>query len=88
MSPKSLALGSPTRHDRRRSYATATLVQWQLNDNRLVLVESSAGSTIWEVGGWEQLTHDGRLQSHIVKWCLSESSIQLPDYPAERHRDS
>jgi len=87
LSPKSFALGSPTRHDRRRSYATATLVQWQLNDNRLVLMESSAGSTIWEIGGWEQLTHDGRLQSRIVKWCrlgITHSASGLPSRKTSR----
>eukprot|EP00959_Pyramimonas_sp_CCMP1952_P030658 642300-Pyramimonas_sp.AAC.1 len=35
VTPKGAALGGPTRHDRRRSYAVASLVQWQLNAERL-----------------------------------------------------
>eukprot|EP00959_Pyramimonas_sp_CCMP1952_P262192 5482999-Pyramimonas_sp.AAC.1 len=40
--PEGISLAGPTRHDRRRTYAVASLVQWQLNAERPVIVEGSA----------------------------------------------
>eukprot|EP00959_Pyramimonas_sp_CCMP1952_P000009 154-Pyramimonas_sp.AAC.1 len=66
--PKGISLSGPTRHDLRRGYAVVSLVQWQLNAERPVIVEGSAVSSIWEIGGWDQLCNDHRLFCHIVRW--------------------